>query len=69
MVTRLPIDGVFYLPINYALKEVAEALEDEIAQSPPSSMGHQPIRQQSGTSASTVVTSYEPDSMSSTLIL
>lgn len=50
VVTRLPEGGVFNLPINYALKEVAEALEDDITPSPPSSMGHHhhPNRQQSG---------------------
>ena len=50
VVTRLPGGGVTSLPMNYALREVAEALEDEITLAPPlGSMGHQhPHRQQSG---------------------
>lgn len=50
VVTRLPGDGVVGLPMNYALREVAEALEDEITMVPPlGSMGHHyPHRQQSG---------------------
>ena len=40
VVTYLQSGGVANLPINYALKEVAEALEDEISPSPPSSLGH-----------------------------
>lgn len=35
------------LPVNYALKEVAEALEDDISPSPPGSLGHT-ARQVSG---------------------
>ena len=46
--TRLQPGGVAFLPVNYALKEVAEALEDDITPSPPSSLGHT-SRQISGT--------------------
>lgn len=45
IITHLDPGGVRFLPINYALKEVAEALEDDI--SPPASLGH-PSRQISG---------------------
>ena len=40
IVTHLDPGGVSFLPINYALKEVAEALEDDITPSPPTSLGH-----------------------------
>ena len=48
VVTTLRSGGVIHLPINYALKEVAEALEDEPSPSPPSSLGHTTTRQISG---------------------
>ncbi len=50
VVTQLPPGGVAALPTNYALREVAEALEDDVALAPPlGSMGHHPSRQLSGT--------------------
>lgn len=50
VVTRLPSGGVIALSTNYALREVAEALEDDVPLAPSlGSMGHQhPNRQQSG---------------------
>ena len=49
--TQLPPGGVAALPTNYALREVAEALEDDVTLAPPlGSMGHHhPSRQLSGT--------------------
>jgi hypothetical protein len=51
VVTQLPPGGVAALPTNYALREVAEALEDDVALAPPlGSLGHHhPSRQLSGT--------------------
>ena len=48
--TQLPPGGVATLPTNYALREVAEALEDDVTLAPPlGSMGHHhPSRQLSG---------------------